>query len=66
MDFFCKENICVVNHDLLPGSGVNIKNLSFQTYPKENLKFVFVGRLMREKGIEEYLYAIKKIKEKIS
>lgn len=64
MDFFCKQNICVVKHDLLPGSGVNIKNLPFQTYPKENLKFIFVGRLMREKGIEEYLYAAKKIKEK--
>lgn len=66
MEFFCKKHICIGKYDVLPGSGVNIKSLLLQTYPKGKLKFVFVGRLMKEKGIEEYLYAAKKIKRKYS
>ena len=43
------------------GSGVNVEKYQFQEYPKrEKPKFLFVGRLMKEKGIEEYLYCAKK------
>ena len=43
------------------GSGVNIGKYQFQEYPgREKPKFLFVGRLMKEKGIEEYLYCAKK------
>lgn len=64
MKYFCGKHICAGKYDLLPGSGVNIKHLPLEIYPKGNLKFVFVGRLMKEKGIEEYLYAAKKMKGK--
>ena len=43
------------------GSGVNIEKYAFEDYPgREIPKFLFVGRLMKEKGIEEYLYCAKK------
>jgi glycosyltransferase involved in cell wall biosynthesis len=43
--------------NLVPGSGVNIRK--FKPVEKENedevIKFLFLGRIMKEKGIEEYL-----------
>lgn len=43
------------------GSGVNVDEFIFEKYPgRETPKFLFVGRLMKEKGIEEYLYSAKK------
>lgn len=43
------------------GSGVNIEKYSLEEYPKrEKPKLLFVGRLMKEKGIEEYLSCAKK------
>ena len=43
------------------GSGVNIEKFVYEEYPgREKPKFLFVGRLMKEKGIEEYLYCAKK------
>ena len=43
------------------GSGVNIDKYVYEGYPgREKPRFLFVGRLMREKGIEEYLYCAKK------
>ncbi len=43
------------------GSGVNIDKYVYEVYPRrEKPRFLFVGRLMKEKGIEEYLYCAKK------
>lgn len=43
------------------GSGVNVEKFQYEEYPgREKPKFLFVGRLMKEKGIEEYLYCAKK------
>ncbi len=64
MDFFMSRNIFRGNYELLPGSGVNTEEYAFGEFPKGITKFVFVGRLMREKGIEEYLYAAQKIRRK--
>lgn len=45
---------------LVKGSGVNLKRHVFEEYPKEDtVRFLFVGRMMREKGIEEFLDAAK-------
>lgn len=57
-DFFLKNNIIVSNRTkLIPGSGVNID--MFTPLPKTKndriVRFLYVGRIMREKGIEEYL-----------
>lgn len=45
---------------LVQGSGVNLQRHAFEDYPKEDtVRFLFVGRMMREKGIEEFLDAAK-------
>src|SRR5690606_15234053 len=60
------ENILVNNnYELLPGSGVNLDEFQFKEFPKENpITFIFVGRIMKDKGIDQYLEAAKIIKEK--
>lgn len=64
-DFFLKHNIVKNNYDLLPGSGVNIKKFIPLPYPQNNtVEFVFISRIMKEKGIEEYLNAARIIKDK--
>lgn len=43
------------------GSGVNLEAHPYETYPgKEKPHFLFVGRVMKEKGIEEFLSSAKK------
>lgn len=51
---------------LLPGSGVSLVHHTYQAYPSEDgsIKFLFIGRLLKDKGIEEYLKTAKAIKEK--
>lgn len=53
---------------LLPGSGVNLEEHCFEEYPDEdgNLRFLFVGRIMRDKGIGEFLDCAEYIKKKYS
>ncbi|MBR3602289.1 MAG: glycosyltransferase family 4 protein [Lachnospiraceae bacterium] len=50
---------------LVPGSGVNLDRHVFEEYPAkdEPVRLVFVGRIMKEKGIDELLYAAKEIKQ---
>lgn len=50
---------------LVPGSGVNLDRHAFEEYPSkdEPVKLVFVGRIMKEKGIDELLFAAEKIKQ---
>ena len=46
---------------LVPGSGVNLDRHAFEEYSskEEKMIFLYVGRVMKEKGIEELLYAAK-------
>lgn len=64
---FCQDHKMVKGRQILiPGSGVNLQYHSYQDYPsrEEPLRFIFISRLLREKGIEEYLFAAKAIKSK--
>lgn len=66
---FCINHGMVKGHNrLIPGSGVNIDYHALQDYPKEDriTKFIFISRLLKQKGIEEYFGAAVKIKEKYS
>lgn len=52
-------------HELLPGSGVNLDEYKFMDFPADdNLNFIFIGRIMKDKGIDQYLDAAKVIKTK--
>lgn len=47
------------------GSGVNLNQFSFKEKdPKDNVRFLLVARLIKEKGIDLYLKASKGLKEK--
>lgn len=49
---------------LIPGSGVNLKRFTPSEYPVDkDCKFVFVSRLLKEKGIEDYIKAAKIVKK---
>lgn len=61
------NNICKLNnYEVLPGSGVNLQKFPFEEYPKENntLHFLYVGKMMKDKGIDYLLEAIEQIKTK--
>ncbi|QUI21955.1 glycosyltransferase family 4 protein [Vallitalea pronyensis] len=49
---------------LIPGSGVNVSQYGFEPYPedKEKINFLFIGRMMKAKGIDELLEAAKLVK----
>lgn len=50
---------------LVPGSGVNLERHSREEYPSEekSIIFLYVGRIMKEKGIDELLYAAEVIRK---
>ena len=53
-------------HDLLPGSGVNLEQHSFEPYPESDEKIILlvIGRIMRDKGSDEILQAANIIKQR--
>ena len=55
-----KNKYCVLN-----GAGVNLDYFYFEKYPENDdiVHFLFIGRIMKEKGIDELLFAAKKIKK---
>ena len=49
---------------VLNGAGVNLKDFPYAPYPhNETFSFLFVGRIMREKGIEELLEAVRRLNQ---
>lgn len=55
-----KQNQCC----LLNGAGVNLDDFKYLDYPpaREQFKFLFVGRIMKEKGIDELFEAMKMLR----
>ena len=49
-----KEDKCIC----LNGAGVNLEDFPFKSYPENEdiLHFLFIGRIMKEKGIEELMW----------
>ena len=63
--FFAKHKLAMGKHDMLPGSGVNLSQYAVSEYPPEDtVEFVFISRIMKEKGIDQYLDAAKAIRQK--
>ncbi len=64
---FETHGIVAKKHETVNGSGVNLEKHRFEEYPGHRddvTRFLYVGRLMKEKGTEEYLEASKKLHEK--
>jgi galacturonosyltransferase len=65
LQFMKNKKIVKDNYDLLPGSGVNLKQYLPLEYPKGDIvNFIFVARVMKEKGIDQYLDAAEYIYRK--
>lgn len=50
---------------LLNGAGVNTEHYAYAPYPAEQTptKFIFVGRVMREKGVDELFAAMRRLRQ---
>ena len=68
LELFNKNNIVLRNNShLLPGSGIDLdlfKNKSEQNQLKDNIIFLFFGRLLIDKGIFEFIDSARIIKKK--
>lgn len=59
------------DHRLIPGSGVDLIRFPLQPYPDggngsegETVVFNYIGRVLHDKGVDDYITAAKQIKEK--
>lgn len=64
-DFFIKERLVKNNYAMLPGSACNLQQHIFKPLPEGNeIRFIFIGRVMKLKGIDQYLQAAEIIRKK--
>ncbi|MEE9886271.1 MULTISPECIES: glycosyltransferase family 4 protein [Acinetobacter calcoaceticus/baumannii complex] len=54
----------VKNVHILGGIGLDLKDYSYNPAPVDPVNFLFIGRLLKEKGIFEFIDAIKIVKHK--
>lgn len=62
--FFIGRRIIENKSKVIPGSGVNLEQHRFEEYPidEENIRLLFIGRIMKAKGMDELLESAKQIK----
>ncbi len=61
--FVSKKLVSVESTDLLPGSGIDLKRFVPGPYKRNNkFTFLLISRLITDKGILEYVEAVKKLK----
>jgi len=64
LHYFKSKGMVADNFKLIPGSGVNLEKFQKKELPPfENIRFIFVGRIMKIKGIEEFIQCAEEIKE---
>lgn len=65
-DLLEKHAIHVKNVEVLGGIGLNLQDYLYQPLNsiRTPIKFLFIGRLLKEKGIHEFVQAAKLVKEK--
>ena len=57
LDIVKMSNACVLN-----GAGVNLSQYQYREYPdNDKFHFLFIGRIMKEKGVDELFIATKKL-----
>lgn len=60
--FFREKKVVSGKTELLPGSGVNTEKFAFVNYPEEKTtNIVFVGRIIKDKGVFELTEAAKRL-----
>ena len=64
-EFFVKRGIRTDVHRMLPGSGVSLTRYRELPFPEgETVGFLYISRIFREKGIDEYLEAAETIRSR--
>ena len=60
---FCKRRIvCADKEIILNGAGINMEKYPYCDYPEnETFHFLYLGRIMREKGMDELFWSVKKL-----
>ena len=66
--YFLGRNICDKNRSsIIPGSGVDLNRFKYEEYPvRDNFVFNYIGRVMKKKGVLDYVKAAQIIKGKHS
>lgn len=66
MDYAINNNIVSDKYKLIPGSGVNTDRFALQEYPESSEKIVFnyIGRVLKDKSIDDYIKAAKILSSK--
>lgn len=63
--FINSKGIIKGKQKIIPGSGVNLNHYEILEYPKDEIiNFLFISRVMKQKGIDQYLDAAKHIRKK--
>ncbi len=63
--FFTEHGLAVGKHEMLPGSGVNLSRYAALDYPNDGeINFLFISRVMKEKGADQYFDAAETIRAK--
>jgi galacturonosyltransferase len=66
-DFFIQNKMVANNYEVLPGSGVNLEQYVICDVPSgDEVNFIFIGRVMKLKGIDQYLECARTIKDRYS
>ena len=64
-ELFIRNKMIKNNYAMLPGSGVNLNQYIISDFPSdEEINFIFIGRIMALKGIDEYLECAKVIQSR--
>lgn len=62
-EFRRRKIILAEKQKVLPGAGVNLEYYAYQPYPKNDVvHFLYLGRIMKEKGMDELFSAVKRLK----
>ena len=63
--FFDDHGLAKGKGMIIPGSGVNLERYPYREYPEDGtIKFAFISRIMKEKGIDQYLDAAEAMKRR--
>ena len=63
-EFFRRGIISAEKATVLPGAGINLEQYPYVPYPKnETVHFLYLGRIMREKGMDELFAAMRRLHE---
>jgi len=65
LEQFCKKGIVYADKAfLIPGTGVDLKHFYFAPSVPKPITFIFIGRMLKEKGVHEFIKAARSLKDR--